>query len=46
MKNVCNDNTNIETATLKVDDAVGVPESEWFVAIVNNNSEGIIMKEQ
>lgn len=32
-------NTNLTTATPNVDDAVGVPEAKWFIAIVNNRSE-------
>ena len=32
-------NENLAPATNVVDDAVGVPKSYWFVAIVNHNSE-------
>lgn len=31
--------TNSTTATPNVDDAVGVAEAKWFIAIVNNRSE-------
>lgn len=33
------DTKNVPAATDVVDDAVGVPKSYWFVAIVNHNSE-------
>lgn len=32
-------NTQTETTTPKVDDAVGVPKNHWFVAIVGNKTE-------
>ncbi len=36
--NVQTDN-RLTTASSDVDDAVGVPEAKWFIAIINNHSE-------